>query len=163
MPFKPLLAAVAIAASAATFDAARAATRVGTLECNVGAGVGLIVTSDRSLNCLFRGNRGVEHYVGSVRRFGLDVGVTGAGRLVWGVFADTRPGRGALTGDYAGASGAISAGVGVGANALVGGSDHAFSLQPLSVEAQTGVNLALGVGDLRLDYAPAGPRRHRRR
>ena len=56
----------------------------------------------------------------------------------------------ALTGLYVGASGEIALGVGVGANALVGGSDKSIVLQPLSLEASVGVNLALGVAGLRL-------------
>jgi hypothetical protein len=56
----------------------------------------------------------------------------------------------ALAGTYAGASGDVSLGLGVGANALVGGSNRTVSLQPLSVEGQVGVNLALGVAGLRL-------------
>ena len=44
------------------------------------------------------------------------------------------------------ASGAqATAGAGLGANALVGGTGRAFSLQPLSVSGQTGLNIAGGV------------------
>jgi hypothetical protein len=139
---------------------ANAATRIGTLECNVGPGVGLVITSSRALACLFRSRHRSERYVGTVRRFGLDIGVTGRGRLVWGVFAATRPGAGALAGDYAGASASISAGVGVGANALVGGADNAFTLQPISVEVQTGANIAAGVGAMQLDWVPRVEHRH---
>ncbi len=44
-----------------------------------------------------------------------------------------------------GASGDVAFGFGVGANVLIGGSNRTVSLQPLSVEGQTGVNPALGV------------------
>ncbi len=139
---------------------ATAATRVGALECNVSRGVGLVITSSRALACVFRSARGGrERYHGTVRRFGLDLGVTGRGRLVWGVFAPARPGPGALEGDYIGASGALSLGVGVGANALVGGLNNSFTLQPLSVEAQTGASIAAGVGAMRLDWDPGRRRR----
>ena len=43
-----------------------------------------------------------------------------------------------------------SIGAGLGANALVGGNNNTITLQPLSVEAQTGLNLALGVADMSL-------------
>ena len=157
----PLAALCALAGAGQT---AEAATRVGTLECHVTSGVGIVITSSRGLFCAFRAMDGrQERYVGTVRRFGLDLGVTGPGRLVWGVFAPSRPGPGALTGDYLGASGAVSVGAGVGANALVGGLDNSFSLQPLSIESQSGASIAAGVGAMRLDWTPpARPRRPRR-
>jgi hypothetical protein len=71
----------------------------------------------------------------------------------WAVPANTRtPGRGFLAGQYVGDSGDISLGVGVGANALIGGSRRSTVLQPLSVSGQVGINLALGVAGLRLRY-----------
>jgi hypothetical protein len=143
-------------ASATIPTAAEAApSRVGVLECNVGGGVGFIITSSKALNCSFRSARRGgprEHYVGTVRKFGLDIGATGRGSLVWAVYAPTNSWRpGALAGGYGGASGEISVGAGLGANVLVGGSNRTISLQPLSVQAQTGVNLALGVADLQLE------------
>jgi hypothetical protein len=53
-----------------------------------------------------------------------------------------------------GVSGGITAGVGVGANVLFGGSNRTIALQPLSVEGQVGINLALGVSGLALRPAP---------
>jgi hypothetical protein len=55
-----------------------------------------------------------------------------------------------LRGTYVGASGNASFGLGLGANVLVGGSHRTISLQPLSVEGQVGINLALGVARLTL-------------
>ena len=50
-----------------------------------------------------------------------------------------------------GASGAeATAGAGLGANLLVGGTGRSFSLQPLSVQGQTGLNFAAGVTTLTL-------------
>ena len=147
-----LFAIVSIAPSSA-------ATRIGALECNVSRGVGLVITSNRALSCIFRGSGRRKYYSGAIRRFGLDLGVTGPGTLMWGVFAPSRPGPGALQGDYIGASGAASVGVGLGANALVGGLNNSFALQPLSVEAQTGASIAAGVGALRLDWEPRPARR----
>jgi hypothetical protein len=104
------------------------------------------------MRCVFRSNTGqTYHYTGTITRLGLDVGVTGGGRLFWGVFAPTSHiGPGALRGNFVGASGNASLGVGLGANVLVGGSHRTISLQPLSVEGQVGINLALGVAGLRL-------------
>jgi len=127
--------------------------RVGGLTCDAGPRVGLIVGSRQNLRCVFRPNATGRHYsyTGTIGRIGLDVGVTRGGRLFWGVFAPTsHVGYGALRGTYVGASGNASLGLGLGANVLVGGSHRTISLQPLSVEGQVGVNLALGVARLTL-------------
>ena len=135
-----------------TVTQAQDAIKVGSLRCNVSAGLGLIITSSRDMNCTFRPTRGPrEAYRGTIRRFGLDIGATSRGVLVWGVVAGTpRPVQGALAGDYVGASAEATAGVGLGVNALVGGSNRAYSLQPISVEGQLGLNLAAGVAQLTL-------------
>ena len=71
--------------------------------------------------------------------------------MVWAVLGTSgaiRPG--VLTGRFVGASGEVSLGIGAGANILVGGTAQSVSLQPLSLEGQIGVNLALGVAALTL-------------
>lgn len=114
--------------------------------------VGLVVGSRQNLRCVFRSNTGRQYtYSGTIGRLGLDVGVTGGGRLFWAVFAPTaHVGKGTLRGNYVGASGSASFGLGLGANVLIGGSNRTISLQPLSVEGQVGVNLAVGVARLSL-------------
>ena len=77
------------------------------------------------------------------------------GHLVWGVVtAASGVPKGALAGTYAGVGANASLGVGAGANVLVGGSDKAFSLQPVSVEGQQGINIAGGVTTVTLVAAP---------
>ena len=138
-------------------EAQPARVKAGTLTCAISPGVGLIVASQRGLQCTYtpvaRGRR--EGYVGSITRVGLDVGVTAGGNLIWAVYAPTaRPWRrGGLAGSYGGASGEASIGAGLGANVLVGGSNRTIALQPLSVQGQVGVNLALGVANLELRSA----------
>ncbi|HMM88049.1 DUF992 domain-containing protein [Bradyrhizobium sp.] len=127
--------------------------RVGGLTCDAAPRVGLLVGSRQNLRCVFRSNATGRSYTytGTIGRIGLDVGITGGGRLFWGVFAPTsHVGYGVLRGTYVGASGNASFGLGLGANVLVGGSNRTISLQPLSVEGQLGVNLALGVARLTL-------------
>ena len=127
--------------------------RVGGLTCDTGPRVGLVLGSRQTLRCVFRSNATgrLYNYSGAIGRVGLDIGVTGGGRLFWGVFAPTsHVGYGTLRGTYVGASGNASLGIGLGANVLVGGSHRTISLQPLSVEGQVGVNLALGVARLTL-------------
>ena len=134
---------------------AASAGPVGQLVCNVSGGAGMLITSKRALNCEYDPANGArpQHYVGTIGRFGLDLGVQGPGRLVWGVVTVGGPiGPGSLTGTYTGGSASATVGVGVGANALVGG-NH-ITLQPLSVSQQSGLNVAAGVGTMVLEYAP---------
>ncbi len=134
--------------------AAQGGARVGTLECDVAGRAGFIVGSSTSLTCTFRhvSNRPPERYRGTMTIVGLDVGATSGARMVWRVLAPTSDvGPGALAGRYTGASAQVTAGVGVGANALVGGFNRSFVLNPVSLGTQTGVNLAAGVSRLRLE------------
>ncbi len=146
-------ACLAMSALATPAFAQRQPVRVGGLTCDTGPRVGLVLGSRQQMTCVFRSNATGRryHYTGRITRLGLDVGVTGRGRLFWGVFAPTSHiGPGTLRGNYVGASGNASMILGLGANVLVGGSNRTISLQPLSVEGQFGVNLALGVAGLTL-------------
>ena len=127
-------------------------TRAGVLTCNVSAGLGLIVGSQKDVSCTFvpEGQGRREDYDGSITKFGLDLGITGGGVMVWAVFGNTYAGPGFLAGDYYGASGEASVGAGLGGNLLIGGSNRTVALQPLSVEGQIGLNLAVGVAALHL-------------
>ena len=126
--------------------------KVGTLSCDVSGGIGLIITSKKDLTCMFTpsqpGPR--EVYVGSITKFGLDLGATAGGEMVWAVYAPTTRKFGALAGDYGGATAEATVGAGLGANVLVGGSDRTVALQPVSVQGQAGLNVAAGVAELRL-------------
>ena len=126
--------------------------KVGVLRCDVAGGLGLIVTSSKDMRCVYTSSRGFrERYYGTIRKFGLDIGQTGRGVLAWAVFAPTAGARpGALAGDYIGADASVTVGAGLGANALVGGLERSFALQPLSVEVQSGVALAAGVASMTL-------------
>ncbi len=148
------LAATALLAAFTLPASAETRVQVGRLSCTVAPSVSFVIGSVREMSCRFRpavkGLKGAS-YQGTVRRFGLDVGVSGKGGLVWAVFAPTRHlGPRDLAGTYIGASGNATIGVGLGANVLVGGNNRTIALQPLSVEGQTGLNLALGVSDLTL-------------
>jgi hypothetical protein len=149
-----LLGAMTLAAAGAlaSLTPAAAQSRVGTLACDTSGGIGLIITSQQRLDCTYQGVDGrIEGYYGTISKFGIDLGVTSQGVIVWQVVAPTADfGPFALEGDYVGASGQATAGVGASANVLAGGFNRAFSLQPLSVGAQTGINLALGVANLTL-------------
>ncbi|WP_063958285.1 DUF992 domain-containing protein [Bradyrhizobium manausense] len=135
------------------------AFRVGRLLCFSEPRVGLVLGSAQALRCVFYARRTRQPYVyeGRIRRIGLDLGVTSAGTLSWGVLArNSRIGPATLRGNYVGASGAIALGPGLGANVLIGGSRRSIMLQPLSIERSIGLNLAAGVTNLTL-----GPRGRR--
>ena len=148
-------AALAFAGALAAAPAEAQNVQAGTLVCDVSGGVGLIVGSQREMACTFTNSRReLEVYTGVIRRFGLDLGATAGGQMVWSVFAPSGPfARGALAGNYSGASAEATVGAGLGANVLVGGSNRSFALQPLSVQGQAGLNLAVGVADLQLQAA----------
>ena len=129
---------------------------VGTLTCNVASGSGFVFGSSRAINCTFAGPGGrYEHYVGNISKFGADIGYTQGGILVWTVIAPTAAlGPGALAGNYVGGTASATVGVGLGANALVGGSNNSIALQPLSIEANRGLNVAAGIAAMTLTPAP---------
>ena len=141
---------LALSASAAPTNAQQAKVQIGVLECRGGASVGFIVGSVTNLGCVLRaGNRPDDFYVATIRKVGLDIGVTQESVLAWGVFAPVAQlGPGDLAGNYAGAQG--SATLGVGGNVLVGGSNNSIALQPLSVQGQVGIGVAAGLESLEL-------------
>lgn len=130
-------------------------TKAGTLTCDISAGIGLIITSKKHLTCMFTpsqpGPR--EVYTGSITKFGLDLGATAGGEMVWAVYAPSNRRFGALAGHYGGATAEATVGAGVGANVLVGGSNRTVTLQPVSVQGQAGLNVAAGVAGI--DLRPA--------
>ena len=153
-----LMAAVGLVAFASTV-CAQARIETGLLECSGRGGLGLIFTSRKEFTCTFTSASGkaLGRYRAVVTKFGLDLGATNASTVVWGVFAPAgltsqAQRQGALEGTYVGVGANASVGVGLSANALVGGGDSSFALQPLSVGAQTGLNLAVGVEELSLTY-----------
>ena len=130
--------------------------KVGTLVCDVSGGIGLVIGSQKGVQCLFNPNLPgpPEAYVGTISKLGLDIGATSAGQMVWAVYAPSTGVFGALAGTYAGATAEATVAVGLGANVLVGGSNRTVALQPLSVTGQTGLNLAAGVASLTLRPGP---------
>jgi hypothetical protein len=145
---------------------AQPAVRAGVLQCQGGQNVGFVVGSVTNLECVFQSQgRRPEPYIATVRRFGLDLGVTAQTQLAWAVNApNTRIGRGDLAGRYGGVGANASVGIGGGGNFLVGGAANNYALQPLSVQGQTGLNVAAGIAEIELQPVRGyGPRaRHHR-
>ncbi|XIA66704.1 DUF992 domain-containing protein [Bradyrhizobium sp. TZ2] len=158
------IATLALLAPIASANAAPP-VRAGILQCQGGQNVGFVVGSVTSLECVFR-SEGCrpEPYIAKVQRIGLDLGVTGQTQLSWAVNApSSRLGRGELAGSYGGVGANASIGVGGGGNFLVGGPANAYALQPLSVQGQTGLNVAAGIAGIELQpFRGYGPRRHAR-
>jgi hypothetical protein len=150
-------AALLCAAVLTSAAPAQAAVQAGILTCRGGPSVGLIVGSVQRFTCVFRPSdrtQPAQNYSGQVGRVGLDLGITFGSRLAWAVFAPSRTvAPGALAGTFVGGSASVALGLGAGANALIGGSQNAFALQPLSVEGMAGFNLAVGASGFRLTHA----------
>lgn len=148
--------AVAMLGAAAVSGAQADSVKAGVLSCNVEGGAGFVFGSSKELHCVFKpdGGHKVERYAGYISKYGIDVGVTGPAQLTWWVLAPTsKLGKGALSGTYSGAAADVSVGIGGGANVLVGGSNRTISLQPLSLQGQTGLNAAVAVASIELRRA----------
>jgi len=151
---RPAVCAMALLAGASalpTEASAQAGVKVGNLTCNVSSGWGFVFGSTRGLNCTFAGPTGVEYYTGTINKFGVDIGYTTGGVLVWTVVSPTAQlAPGSLAGGYAGGTASATVGVGVGANALIGGNAGSIALQPVSIEGNSGLNVAAGIGAMSL-------------
>ena len=150
---RPLAAAGLVAALLAA-PAASAQTRVvaGQLTCNVAPGTSFVFGSTREVNCVFTPTEGpAERYIGSIKRYGADLGFTNQATMIWAVVSvQNKVPPGGLAGGYGGVAAAVTPGAGGAANVLVGSSNRNVSLQPVSVEGNTGLNIALGVAELEL-------------
>lgn len=128
---------------------------LGQLECFVDSGTGFIIGSTKDISCVFTPEgdpTASDNYFGVINKFGLDVGRTEESYISWLVIAGSSVEyeEGFLQGDYVGATAEATFAVGLGANVLVGGSDKSIALQPLSIQAQTGLNFAAGIAEIEL-------------
>lgn len=144
------------AAALSTPAYAEGGVRVGTLTCNVSSGWGFVIGSSRDLRCTFSPSTGApEHYNGNVQKFGVDIGYVSSAVIVWGVIAPAgNLAPGSIAGNYGGATASATIAIGLGANVLVGGSNNSIALQPLSIEGNTGLNVAAGIAALTLQFQP---------
>jgi hypothetical protein len=148
---------MAIAASIGSPTTADAnGMKAGFLKCDVAGNVSFVFGSSRDITCIYDAgsDKPLDHYTGTIKKYGVDIGYQAHGVMIWGVVAPTSyVGPGDLAGDYGGVTAAVAIGVGVGANALLGGSNNTIALQPLSVEGMQGLNVAGGIGVLTLVHA----------
>lgn len=166
MTIRQALRAAAMVAGTITALAAQAQSpgpvvQAGTLTCSVAPGAGFVVGSRKAVSCTFQNVAAeLEIYDGTITKIGMDIGFTDGAVIVWNVLAPSgRIVRGALNGSYIGATAQATVAGGVGANALVGGFKDSLTLQPLSLSAQTGLNIAAGAAEMTLTLRPKPRRR----
>ena len=152
-------AAVAVAglAIACAADAAPAGVKVGDLTCNVASGWGFVFGSSKDLHCTYPPATAIRVSIIPARS-PSSASISATPKAACWSGACSRPpptcARARCQGDYAGATAQATVGVGVGANALIGGLDKSIALQPLSVEGSKGLNVAAGIGSISLKSAP---------
>jgi hypothetical protein len=148
--------AAALGAAMLTAGPAHAAgVKVGTLTCDVEAGWGYVLGSQKDLNCVFKSatNGTIAKYTGDVTKLGVDIGYTNAGVMVWAVVAPSKDMQAdALEGTYAGATAGVTAVVGGNLNVMIGGLDKSITLQPLSVEGNSGLSVTAAIGAMQLRH-----------
>jgi hypothetical protein len=149
-----LVALLALGVSAAP-ALARTGVKIGMLTCHVHGGAGYVIGSSKAVDCVYKsaGGHRIERYQGKLGKLGIDVGFTNDTTIAWAVFAPGKVKAYALKGSYGGASAEATVIGGLGANVLVGGFGKTINLQPVSVQAQTGLNVAAGIASLHLDPA----------
>lgn len=131
--------------------------QLGVLKCTVvpGSRVNLIIRSTADVICEFDNAGTVEKYKGETGiGLGLDLSFKTDEKMHFAVFAaskDVSANSHALAGKYVGAELNAAAGVGLGAKALVGGSNDSFSLQPLALETSTGLGASGGLSFLYIE------------
>lgn len=149
------LVALTLAALPCISSARAADVKVGYLSCHVASGWGIIFGSSRELDCTYTPASGkeVEHYKGDINKYGADIGYTQSAVILWTVLApSTDMEQGAIAGHYAGATASATLGLGAGAHVLVGGLHSSIALQPISIEGNTGLNVAAGIATINLEY-----------
>ena len=149
-----VLATAAFVVSVSGQANAQSGVKAGALTCDVKGGWGVIFGSTRDLNCSYQPAKGkVERYTGHISKYGVDIGYSKGGVVVWAVLAPASDvSAGALAGNYGGATASATVGVGAGAHVLIGGSKKSITLQPVSIEGNAGLNVAAGIASLHLDH-----------
>ncbi|MGH8245886.1 MAG: DUF992 domain-containing protein [Gammaproteobacteria bacterium] len=136
-----------------------AGVQIGILSCSVvpGSRINLLIRSTADVTCSYDNQGTVERYRGEAGiALGLDLSIKNDEKMAFAVIAassDVNPGAYALAGKYVGGQASAAAGVGLGAKVLVGGGSKNFSLQPLALEASTGLGASAGLGFLYIEAA----------
>jgi len=152
-----LVAAASLIGSAGAQPLTKTKYYIGSLNCNVGGGAGLIFGSSKELDCVFATTDGAsESYKGSIKKFGIDIGFTKAAHVLWHVYSfGTDRGAGALDGQFAGGQESVSVGASAGTAGLYGGRHDEIVLESVAItQKKSGLNFADGVAEMTLRPAP---------
>lgn len=153
-----VFSAALVAASFAAPPMAQAASQqrgtvvAGMLTCNLATDTNLVLFSREGYDCTFTTAGGdTADYRGEIRRMGADLSYKRDQVLKWAVLApSSRGGAGAIGGSYIGGSAEATAGLGLGARVLIGGSGSQFTLQPVGLAGQTGFGASTTLDSLEL-------------
>lgn len=150
--FTAALLSLGLMTTAINTTADAAAIKAGVLSCQVKGGWGLVIGSSKNASCVYTDASGKKsHYKANITKIGFDVGYTENKNIAWAVL-NLKGDDANLTGTYMGVNVEATAGVGVGANALIGGLNDSFALQPLSLQGQTGIGAAVAVEAMTLQH-----------
>lgn len=133
----------------------------GMLTCTLTSDTNLVLFSREDYDCTYAAANGeTGSYRGEIRKIGADLQIKREQMLKWAVLAPSSGGgASAIGGSYVGGSAEATAGAGVGARVLIGGSRSQFTLQPVSLSGQTGLGASATLDSLELIYlTPKGPR-----
>ena len=131
---------------------ASADVELGVLSCKsvVGSRLNLVIRSTVDVKCEMKYSGGeVERYKGETGiALGLDLSFKDNEEIAFTVISasEVKVGSYPVTGKYIGAKATVSAGIGLGAAALIGGSNDNFGLNPLALETNQGVGVAADIG-----------------
>jgi len=144
------------AASTITAATAQSPVRLGVLGCDIDETNEGLFKTHLVLDCTLAGPDGSSRgrYQGTINRTGLAIGTIDATNLSWIVTTVGNPDNYNLNGKYFGAQAGVAAGVGGGANYLIGGFGKRISLQPYSLESKDGIGIELGGQALELVEIP---------
>ncbi|MBB3979526.1 hypothetical protein GGQ64_004770 [Rhizobium azooxidifex] len=152
------LTALVVSISAISIQPSLAASEhfvAGRLECDLSRSEGEIIGFKQDVDCVFHPSEpGTPvRYTGSIDNFGFDIGEIEKANLIWAVDAVSRQPSYDLEGIYRGVEASAAVGVGGGAVILTGGTHGTFSLQPVAVGGQEGLDISVGITQLRLKAA----------
>lgn len=139
---------------AGSVSAQNAPLEVGTLQCSLDGSSGNIFGGSRDVQCDFTSavtNGDRVKYEGTISNVGINLGSHKVTSLSWTVLAPVgAQAESALGGTYVGTAVSGALGVGAGGNLLFNVSGGAATLQPLSVQFQTGFNASVSAVELQL-------------
>jgi hypothetical protein len=138
------IAAVALGCSVLSSQA-ESPVKLGELTCMVSEVDQKLLKTHVVLDCAYvdvNGNN-AGNYQGQIDRTGLDIGNMKTEQFTWVVSTLGDPADTKIAGTYIGAAAGASVGAGAGGNYLAGGFDGKISLQPLSVESESGFGVSL--------------------